>query len=106
MQGERLAKEATLAPSGVDDALQTFWKLRTQTYAATIATRKGRDPRLAPIEGGEGSVARPFRRAIERDPTEGRGRPNSLETRLANVRITYISSAGHKVLCEVGYSAS
>ena len=71
-------------------------RLCTQADAATIATRMGRDPRQ------RGSVAWPFRRAIERDPTEGRGPPNSFLSSMLTKRETTAADAGRKVLYEVG----
>lgn len=54
-----------------------------------------------------GSVARSFRRAIERGPTEGREPPKSFVSFFVHTyaRLT-ATNAGRKVLCEVGFPAS
>jgi hypothetical protein len=60
-------------PSIVDariDVTRVHFPMNAMTYAATIATRMGRDPRI-PCNGARSRGQ--LRRAIERDPTDREG---------------------------------
>jgi hypothetical protein len=80
---------------------------RRRAVRFRYADQRGNDRNPnGPRPASRGSVARPFRRAIERAPTEGRGPPNSFLSRFFNYARRTAANAGRKVLYEVGGTAS